>query len=158
MRFRLMAAVALAAAISCAGQDEGLGGVRRVVYEYGDASVEPRYHRSYTIDVTKDSVHVVVDSYGDVLADTTYSLDGDRFEALLEELEESGLHSVDGSRPGGCTGGTTEAFILYGEDGVVLSGSVYHCGGEDYGDLAGDLEGAAGAVRALVPALDELTE
>lgn len=158
MRFTLIAAVVVTAAISCAEQEDGLDGVRRVVYEYGDASVEPQYHRSYTVDITPDSVHVVVDSYGDVLADTTYSLEGHRFEALLEELEKSELHSVDGSRPGGCTGGTTEAFVLYGAEGLVLSGSVYHCGGEDYGDLAGDLERAAGAVRGLVPALDELTE
>ncbi len=158
MRLCLVASVILLAAASCGEGEGGFGEATRVVYDYGDSSVEPQYHRSYVIEATPDSVHVVVDSYGDVLADTTCALEAGRFKVLLEELERAGLHNVPETEPDGCTGGTTEAITLYGEDGVVFSGSVYHCGGDDFGNLSGDLEAAADAVRGLVPNLDELTD
>lgn len=158
MRLCLIASVVLLAAASCGEGDGRFGEATKVVYEYGDSSVPPQYHRSYVIEATPDSVHVVVDSYGDVLADSTYALSGTRFEALLVELERAGLRRVPETEPDGCTGGTTEAITLFGEDDVVFSGRVYHCGGDDFGNLGGDLEAAADAVRGLVPNLDQLTD
>ena len=158
MRLCLIASVVLLAAASCEEGDGRFGEATRVVYEYGDSSVEPQYHRSYVIEVTADSVRVVVDSYGDVLADTAYALSEGRFEALLSKLDGAGLRTVsyEGGQRG--TGGTSESFTVMRDSQVVLTGVVYHCGGDDYGTLAGDLEAATRAVRSLVPSLNELTD
>src|SRR6056297_3524853 len=94
MRLCLIASIVLLAGASCGEGDGRFGEATRVVYEYGDSSVEPQYHRSYMIEATHDSVRVVVDSYGDVLADTTCSMEAGRFETLLEELERAGLRRV----------------------------------------------------------------
>jgi len=158
MRLGLIASVLLLAAASC-GEGEGrFGEATSVVYEYGDSSVEPQYHRSYVIEATPDSVRVVVDSYGDVLADSTYALSEGRFEALLGKLDRAELRAVSytGGQTG--TGGTSESFTVMCGNEVLLSGVVYHCGGDDYGTLAGDLEAATRAVRVLVPNLDQLTD
>lgn len=158
MRLCLIASVILLAAAACGGGEGLFGEATRVVYEYGDSSVEPQYHRSYVIEATPDSVRVVVDSYGDVLADTTYALSGARFEALLRKLEDAELRAAsytDGQRG---TGGTSESFTVMRDSEVVLSGVVYHCGGDEYGTLRGDLEAAADAVEGLVPNLGQLTD
>lgn len=158
MRLSLIASIVLLAAASC-GEDEGrFGSATRVVYGYGDSSVEPQYHRSYVIEATPDSVRVVVDSYGDVLADSTYALSETRFEALLSKLDRAELRAVSYTGGQRGTGGTSESFTVMRGSEVLLSGEVYHCGGEDYGTLAGDLEAASRAVRSLVPSLSELTD
>jgi hypothetical protein len=41
--------------------------IKEITYHFGDASVPPNYHRSYTITVTADSVKIVVDSYGNYI-------------------------------------------------------------------------------------------
>ena len=37
--------------------------IDRITYHFGDASVPPEYHRSYTITVAPDKIDMVVDSY-----------------------------------------------------------------------------------------------
>ena len=48
--------------------------IKEIIYRFGDASVPPDYHRSYTITVTAGGVRIVVDSYGDftVTGDSLY--------------------------------------------------------------------------------------
>ena len=150
--------LALIAAISCAEQGSSFQAATRVIYAFGDASVEPQYHRSYIIEATSDSVHVVVDSYGDVLADTTMSLDDGRFQRLLDELEGAGLHKVARTGQEGCSGGTTEELVVLQGEESLFSGRAYHCGGYTYGTIGGDLSAASAAVKELVPNLCVLTE
>ena len=50
----------------------GFGGAARRRHRHlrvPDASVPPQYHRSVTLTVTREDAHIVIDSYGDVLAD-----------------------------------------------------------------------------------------
>ena len=44
-----------------------LPGASKIVYHFKDRSVPPEYHRSYTIEVTKDSSSCIVDSYGNII-------------------------------------------------------------------------------------------
>jgi hypothetical protein len=60
--------------------------IREIVYRFGDASVPPQYHRSYTITVTAGQARVVVDSYGDVLAEKAYEITRKEFEDIVRSL------------------------------------------------------------------------
>lgn len=158
MRLCLIASIVPLAAASC-GEGDGLfGEATRVVYEYGDSSGEPQYHRSYVVEATHDSVRLVVDSYGDLLAESTFALSEGRFEALLSKLDRAELRAVSYTGGQRGTGGTSESFTVMRGNEVLFSGVVYHCGGEDYGTLTGDLEEATRAVRGLVPNLGQLTD
>ena len=130
--------------------------IREIVYRFGDASVPPQYHRSYTITVTAGQARVVVDSYGDVLAEQAYEITREEFEGIVRSLSRHRIGRAELGEDEGCTGGTTET-ISY-SDGVneLFSGSVYHCGGRDSGNLGGDARGFADEVRRLIPDLANL--
>ena len=132
--------------------------VTRVEYRYTDSSVPPQYHRSFVIDVTRDTARVVVDSYGEVLARDSRAISPEEFRAVLETIEEAGLTIVPEKENEGCTGGTTETVVLYGEGGILFQGWVYHCAGDDYGTMEGDVEAVAHEIRALIPNLSSLRE
>ena len=157
MTFLAMIA-ALAAAMPCREANMEYDDVTRVEYIYTDSSVPPQYHRSFVIEVTRDSARVVVDSYGEVLARETRAIAPDEFQALLETLEEAGLSIVPEKENEGCTGGTTETVVMYKEEGEFFRGWVYHCAGEDYGTLEGDVETVSREIRALIPDLARLRE
>lgn len=146
-----------AIAVSAVLLEVPLPGASRVEYTYHDASVPPDCHRSYTITATADSVSVVVDSYGDVVADTSYATDPADYADMLEGLTAAGLHRVEDSYPEGATGFTSEEIAVFADGEPLVSGRVYNCGGEVYGNLGGDLDAAVEAVRGLVPALSRLT-
>lgn len=131
--------------------------ITSIVYEYTDSSVPPRYHRSYVITVDRDSARIVVDSYGEVLAEATHPTGTETFEEVCGALEKAGLSVGSERENDGCTGGTTETVTVLGGDGTILAGWVYHCGGKDYGTLMGEVDVLAHAVRALIPDLPELT-
>ena len=40
-----------------------------VTYEFHDSSVPPPFHRSFVLTFTRDRARIIVDSYGDILAD-----------------------------------------------------------------------------------------
>ena len=56
----------------------------------------------------------------------------------------------------GCTGGTSEYITYYDSTEVLFSGSVYHCGGQDYGNMKGEIKSFANEMRALIVDLDSL--
>ena len=49
------------------------GKITMYVYHYGDRSVAPDYHRSYTIEVSADSTVFIVTTYGKELLRKTYN-------------------------------------------------------------------------------------
>ncbi|MEL6937299.1 MAG: hypothetical protein AAFO59_11610, partial [Cyanobacteria bacterium J06607_17] len=63
--------------------------VTKIVYRFRDASVPPRYHRSYTISVTPDEANVVVNSYSTRLNELTVQLSSSEFQAALDIIEKS---------------------------------------------------------------------
>lgn len=123
-------------------QELGMKNMNRFEFEFTDSSVPPPYHRSYEIVVTADTIHVVVDSYGDILVDTTFSTPTAPFDTIQNLLlthnivfkKKKSLQDVN------CTGGTTQSIAYYTpnpEEG--MNGSIYYCGGKEYGNISGDL-------------------
>ena len=130
----------------------------QIVYEYGDSSVPPPYHRSYSITLNTDSVHVVVDSYGEILAEKSYIVDSLQFDSIINLLESSNLKRQKKRESQACCGGTSETISWYSKDEKLFSAYVYHCGGDDFGTLRGNIRPIADAMKALIPDLAELTK
>ena len=109
-------------------------GIMEIVYRYYDASIPSEYHRSYTIQVNENRVHIVVDSYGAVLAERTYDISEKQFNDLLESLKKNKTrHCMRLNVALGCQGGTTEKISLFSGGNQLFTGQVYHCSGKDYG-------------------------
>ena len=133
--------------------------ITKLVYQYDDASVPPEYHRSYMISIDSEQIHLVVDSYGDVLKDTILKFDAERFEKLVNLYNQSKLHYCSSKKESdGCSGGNGEQIHSYSNDETIFSASIYHCGGIDYGNLCGNYDLIKDEMRALIPNLKELLE
>lgn len=131
--------------------------ITRIEYRFGDSSVPPPHHRSYTISLTPDSIRIVVDSYGKVTAEQESPLDGKSFELVVDALEKQAISRCTSVREArGCTGGTTESLAWWEGEEEVFSASVYHCGGDDYGDLCGNVRALAANLKKLVPDFAQL--
>ncbi|MEA3265487.1 MAG: hypothetical protein U9P42_00895, partial [Candidatus Fermentibacteria bacterium] len=104
----------------------------RIVYEFGDSSVPPPYHRSFIISVTCRNATVVVDSYGEILADESYSITQKQFNLVLEALTAADMSTIQEGESPDCTGGTSETVSVYINAERVLHGWVLHCGGESF--------------------------
>ena len=107
----------------------------KVEYRYGDASVAPDYHRSYTIAITDSSKVITIDSYGDILLKRQYPNTPTDFQAFKDLLSKQGITTHKETDSGGCCGGTTEYIRLYQEDAKIFDAYVYHCSG-NYGNLS----------------------
>ncbi|MBC8373388.1 MAG: hypothetical protein H8E53_07335 [Planctomycetes bacterium] len=129
-----------------------------IAYHFGDASVPPDYHRSYSIAVTADKVRVVVDCYGDILADKEYAITPLQFDDLKRSLERNGIRKLTSVDDENCSGGTSERITYSDKRNELFSGTVYHCGGKDTGNLGGDISSFAEDVKSLAPDLDKLLQ
>lgn len=131
--------------------------ITRIEYRFGDSSVPPPYHRSYTISLTPDAIKVVVDSYGEVTAQQEKPVDQASFDLMVAALEKHGIgHRVAAKDELGCSGGTTESIAFWKGEEEAFSASVYHCGGDDFGELDGDSRGFAKDLKMLIPDLSAL--
>jgi hypothetical protein len=101
-----------------------------ITYAFHDASVPPASHRSVTLTVTRDLAHIVVDSYGEVLADATAPMPAATWSALSSTLGEvSAIAVVEPSA--GCTGGTSaDLTVSSGRDDIVTVTAGF-CGGSN---------------------------
>jgi hypothetical protein len=117
---------------------KNLTGLTKLEYHFGDASVPPEYHRSFTFLVSRDTLHVVADSYGEVLFDTTLSISGDVLARCSRIIRESTIEICNEEEAEPCTGGTSESLKLYAGGELFFNGHVYHCGGSRYGTMSGD--------------------
>ena len=103
-----------------------------ITYAFHDSSVPPRYHRSVTLTVTRKSMHIVVDSYGTVLADQTRVTPDAVWHGLV-----AGVSTIDGRSvevPGqGCTGGTRIDILIDSGDTRVVDLRPEFCGGVNAG-------------------------
>ncbi len=153
----LVATVAITVFLTaCGGNDDRSSSNERVddsatiKYEYGDASVPPEFHRSYSLTVTRDDVHVVVDSYGDVLHDDRLPLPGAVWEELTETRDP--VFALTPDEPDdGCAGGTTRTLRVSDRDGTFLD--------LDFGVCGGVNDDAAEAVDAYIqPALEAIPQ
>lgn len=121
------------------------------VYEFQDSSVPPPYHRSYSIKVTATTVELTIDSYGEVLLNDTTTIDQSTFDDFVSALKGCNLQGKKRNEDDGCTGGTGDSFSADFGEGNTFTGYVYHCGGEDYGNIKGDIARAKDLFKNLVP-------
>lgn len=124
----------------------------KIVYSLKDASVPPQYHRSYTITVTKDQFHLIVDSYGETIAEATTTVPENTLEELKRYLETCQIRQK-GHAPdtGVCTGGVSKSLTIYSGEETLLSGTVYQCAGRTEGNLSGDIDAFARKIQGLIP-------
>ena len=74
-----------------------------ITYEFHDASVPPPYHRSFVLTFDSDRARIVVDSYGQVLAEQTAPMN----TGLWQQVAGSIPRDLVVQEPAeGCTGGT----------------------------------------------------
>ncbi len=132
--------------------------IQEITYSFGDSSVPPEYHRSYNITITTDMLRIVVDSYGDILADEEYEITNEQFNNVEYSLESNEIGNCPSGGYDYCTGGTSEGISYSDGENEIFSGTVYHCGGKDTGDLCGDITSFAYDVKDLVPELEELLQ
>jgi hypothetical protein len=101
-----------------------------ITYHYGDSSVPPEYHRSYTLTITKDEVHAVVDSYGDVLHDVTEPLPPKVWQQLVATVDTVlDLEVDEDAEP--CAGGTTRDLKIEDKDEAAVDVGFGACGGSN---------------------------
>ena len=110
-----------------------------IIYHFKDSSVPPEYHRSYTIEVTKDSSSCVVDSYGDIISSKRNAEPPAFLYSLKAALATNEFERCDKSSYDGCIGGTDESLSIIKNDKTIFNENVYHCGGSNYGKLCGSL-------------------
>lgn len=126
--------------------------ISRIEYHFSDSSVPPSYHRSYDIIVVPDIIYLTVDSYGEILTDTSFSLSKEDFDEICDSLPSFNIESCDKKDTDGCVGGTGEYLkIMNAENNTILSGSIYYCGGVSYGTLKGDIKGFGYLLKSKIP-------
>lgn len=99
-----------------------------VAYEFHDSSVPPQFHRSYVLTFDRKQAHIVVDSYGDVLADETVDMTDEAWLRVSETLGSLQGVSIEHSDEG-CTGGTGFTLNITGGGTADTSLDAYVCGG-----------------------------
>lgn len=146
-------------ASSCVIKKNSGDNITKIVYSFGDSSVPPQYHRSYVITATPENIHIVVDSYGNILADTTYEMNTENFKLLTDKLSETGLKNKKKTTENkGCTGGTTKSVVIFKGEKTIINGTSYICGGEAYGDLEGDIDSFSNEINKFIPDIKKLLE
>ncbi len=129
---------------------------RKIVYEFIDSSVPPEYHRSYTITVSFQKVKIIVDSYGEILAEREYDIKKEQFEYILESFFKNQIGNENLGDEDGCTGGTTEKLSLLHGEKEIFNGIIYHCGGKDFGNMRGNIKNFAEDLVRLIPNFKKL--
>jgi hypothetical protein len=160
---RVVVAVAVTMSLAaCGGNDDDSSSEQRlddsatIEYEYGDASVPPEYQRNYSLSVTREQVHVVVDSYGDVLYDDIVPLPGAAWDVLTDASDP--VFALTPDEPdGGCAGGTTRTLRVSDQDGTVLDLDFGVCGGVNE-DAAKALDAYMQPVLDAIPKWDSIVE
>jgi len=134
-------------------------GVQKFIYQFLDSSVPPQYHRSYSITVNSNNVQFVVDSYGEILLNETYTINQTQFNDFVKQISSCKLRIKKLKGDGDCNGGTAETFVFFfSNSNHNVDGSVYHCGGNDSGNLTGDLVTAKELFRSMVPDINTKIE
>lgn len=132
----------------------GLPDDATVSYAFHDASVPPQYHRSITLTVTRAESRIVVDSYGDVLADEQVPTPAAVWDTLGSTLDDVSALVVAGPEEG-CVGGTGIDLTVTTPTETLVDLDPQFCGGSNDG-LDEAITAWIAPARALFPATDVL--
>lgn len=134
--------------------DSGLPPAATVNYHFQDSSVPPPYHRSYTLTFDRNQVHIVVDSYGDVLADRTAPMTETAWNTVSNNF--AAIRNISVREPEqGCVGGTSFALTVNNAGATVFALQASVCGGAN-SDATRRVRDWVQPVRTLLPSMDEL--
>lgn len=137
---------------------DGLSEDAVITYEYQDSSVPPEYHRSYSLTISHAEVEVVVDSYGDVIGETTAPIPVDVWDGLSTGAAEVVSLEPDDIDQEGCSGGTGRSLVI--EDGgeTLMDLEIYLCAGDANAAQAEVIDGYVEPVIDAIPDWDSLFE
>lgn len=125
-----------------------------VTYEFVDSSVPPPFHRSFVLVFDRTQARIVVNSYGEVLADRTTPMKADTWNSVAESFPEvSGL--VSAQPADACTGSTGFAATVVADGTMRFAIRGLACGGSN-SSAADRLAGWVDPVRSLFPPMSEL--
>lgn len=119
--------------------------------KFTHSSVPPQYHRSYVLTVEEQSAHVVVDSYGSVLADETIEVPDAVWVPFVASLSDdlAAVPELDATTTDGCGGGTrTELRVDLGRRVVAIDAP--RCGSDNKATVA--------AIEALMRPIYEVVD
>ena len=77
-----------------------------ITYRFQDSSVPPQYHRSEELTIDRMTTRLVIDSYGEVLADESRPTPPEVWRELVTAIESIASLPVEVSQEG-CVGGTS---------------------------------------------------
>ena len=126
----LVAAGCASGDVGGASPDVALPDDATIAYDFQDSSVPPQYHRSYVLTVTATESQIVVDSYGDVLADETVPTAPEVWQQLSDGFAELAGLSLS-PRAEECTGGTSFDLDVTQPTETLLQVRADLCGGDN---------------------------
>lgn len=141
--------------------EEELSHLEQFTYAFGDASVPPPFHRSYTIVVLQDSINVIVDSYGDTLAQKGYPMPKEGFNVIADALVKHKIAKCQAKKKKQmlCTGGTTQSIAYTCKNNTdPFSAYTYHCNGQQSGTLLGNVDSFLVDISSLTPDLKDFIQ
>lgn len=129
----------------------------KVHVHFTDSSVEPDYHRSWDLTLDQDTVHLVVDSYGDVIADENAEMPAEEWHDFVQGLPDA-VDDLGDPESGeeGCAGGTSMSLDIDDAGGAETSLEVDNCANDHNQAISDDIESLVEPFTDLVD-LDEHT-
>lgn len=127
--------------------------VYRLIYRYEDASLPPEFHRSYTINVMNEKIHISIDSYHKVLGKKSLPITKTKYQSFVAAILGLNIKVREEVKSNGCTGGTSDKLDIYIGKDYEVKGYIYHCGNENFGNLEGNVGKAVELFKALIPNL-----
>lgn len=130
-----------------------INSVNRLRYKYLDSSLPPKYHRSYEITLTPQKVYFSINSYGKILSNESLPITETKYKSFVTAILGLNIKNREEVKSDSCCGGTSDELdICIGKD-FQVKGYVYHCGGEKFGNLEGDVTKATELFKTLIPNL-----
>ncbi len=122
-----------------------------VVYRFNDSSVPPQYHRSFELTATSKEARLVVDSYGEILADEK-TVEVDQAWQVMSQTYPSldALPLVKSEL--GCVGGTSRWLKITQGETVLKDIALDECGGVNDAAVS-TMAGWVDPVLKLFPAI-----
>jgi hypothetical protein len=115
-------------------------------YAFKDSSVEPRYHRSYSIIVDGSKIKFEISSYDDVLLENTYELKPEQAELINKVIPN--LTGIENLKQNNESGSTSEKLVILSGKDVVAE--AFWNEGENESIVA-----FRDAMKSLIPDFDE---
>jgi len=80
-------------------------------------------------------------------------------ENLIQIIEEANIRNTDKTTEADdCVGGTSRSITITYKEETIVSSTSYYCGGKTYGNLKGDTDTLAQAIKAIIPDFNALIE